>query len=118
MKRNIKRKIIVLVFSLMMFHGFSVSYANNFKLYMVYSSKTKKTRFITYDAEKTSESDDDMYVTFFEGGSDKLAWAAAKMNNIEVITLDQLSQILIKKGCITEVWIDGAMDNIPLRSSN
>lgn len=118
MQRNINRKIIVLVVSLMVFHAFSVSYANDFKMYMVYSSKTNQTRFITYDAEKTSESDVDMYVTFFEGGSTKLAWAAAKMNTIEVITLDQLSQILIKKGCITEVCIDEAMDNIPLRSSN
>ena len=93
----------------------SVSYGNDFKMYMVYSSKTNQTCFITYDADKTAESDVDMYVTFFKGGSTKLAWTAAKMNNIEVITLDQLSEILIKKGCITEDCIEKAIDSIPLR---
>jgi len=32
-----------------------------------------------------------------------------------VITLDQLSEILIKKGCITDDCIDKALDSIPLR---
>ncbi len=99
----------------MIFFVVSDSYGEDFKMYMVYSSKTTQTRVITYDADKTKESDVDMYVTFFKGGSTNLAWTAAKMNNIEVITLDQLSEILIKKGCITEDCIDQALDSIPLR---
>lgn len=115
MKENVNVKVIVLMLILMIFFVVSDSYGQNLKMYMVYSSKTTQTRVISYDADKTSEQDVDMYVAFFEGGSTKLAWAAAKMSNIEVITLDQLSQILIKKGCITDDCIDKALDSIPLR---
>lgn len=115
MKQNINRKVFVLIFTLLIFFVFSDSYGEDFKMYMVHSPKTAQTRIITYNPDKTEESDVDMYVTFFKEGSTKLAWSAAKMNNIEVITLDQLSEILIKKGCVTEACIDKAFEAIPLR---
>ncbi|MBW2654041.1 MAG: hypothetical protein JRC91_03640 [Deltaproteobacteria bacterium] len=68
MKQNANSKVIVL-----MFFVFSDSYGEDFKMYIVYSSKTTQTRVITYDADKTEETDVDMYVTFFKGGSTKLA---------------------------------------------
>ena len=113
MKQN--GKVLVLIFILISVFISADSYGEDFKMYMVYSPKTNQARFIVYDSDKTKEKDVDMYLTFFKGGSTKLAWAAAKLHNIEVLTLDKMSEILIKKGCVTEDCIDKAIDNIPMR---